>query len=237
VDSIFSFFRKLGILLRREKFSSGLEEEMAFHREQREKELRAEGMSAESAHYGAIQEFGNELQLKEQSREIVGFWFETVLQDFRFALRQLRKNPGFTGTAICVFAFGVCASVAIFAFVDAALIKPLPYANPNRLVGVTESVPMIPRARLSYLDYLDWKKLNNVYSSLDVWDGDSYLLTTPAGPQTAPGARVSDGFFRTLGIAPMLGRDFYAGEDSPSAPRTVMLTYAAWQKRFGQDQM
>ena len=233
MDSIFRFFRKLGILLHREKFRSGLEEEMAFHHEQREKELRAEGMSAESAHYAAIQEFGNALQMKEQSREIVGFWFETVLQDFRFALRQLRKNPGFTCTAICMLALGMCASVAIFAFVDAALIKPLPYANPTRLVGVTESIPMIPRARLSYLDYLDWKKLNNVYSSLDVWEGDSYLLTTPAGAQTAPGARVSDGFFRTLGIAPMLGRDFYAGEDLPSAPRTVMLTYAAWQERFG----
>ena len=233
MDSIFRFFRKLGILLHREQFSSGLEEEMAFHHEQREKELRAEGMSAESAHYAAIQEFGNALQLKEQSREIVGFRFETVLQDFRFALRQLRKNPGFTCTAISMLALGMCASVAIFAFVDAALIKPLPYANPTRLVGVTESIPMIPRARLSYLDYLDWKKLNNVYSSLDVWEGDSYLLTTPAGAQTAPGARVSDGFFRTLGIAPMLGRDFYAGEDLPSAPRTVMLTYTAWQERLG----
>jgi macrolide transport system ATP-binding/permease protein len=233
MDSIVRFFRKLGILLQREKFGRELEEEMAFHREQREKELRAEGMSAESAHYAAIREFGNALQLKEETRETAGFRFETALQDFRFALRQLRKNPGFACTCISMLALGMCASVAIFAFVDAALIKPLPYVNPDLLVGVTESTPMISRANLSYPDYLDWKRLNTVFTSMDVWTGDGYLLRTPEGTQTALGARVSDGFFRTLGIAPVLGRDFYAGEDLPAAPRVVMLSYAAWQKRFG----
>jgi macrolide transport system ATP-binding/permease protein len=233
MDSIVRFLRRLGILLQREKFGSELEEEMAFHREQREKELRAEGMSRESAHYAAIREFGNALQLKEETRETAGFRFETALQDFCFALRQLRKNPGFACTCISMLALGMCASVAIFAFVDAALIKPLPYANPNRLVGVTESTLMISRANLSYPDYLDWKRLNTVFTSMDVWTGDSYLLRTPEGTQTVLGARVSDGFFRTLGIAPMLGRDFYAGEDLPAAPRAVMLSDAAWQKRFG----
>ncbi len=81
---------------------------------------------------------------------------------------------------------GICASVSILAFVDAALIKPLPYANPNRLVDVTESVPMIPRANLSYPDYLDWKRLNNVFSSMDVYDGTGYLLRTPAGTEPVP---------------------------------------------------
>jgi len=155
------------------------------------------------------------------------------LQDFRYALRQLRKSPGFACTAILVLTLGVCASVSIFAFVDAALIKPLPYKDPNRLVDVTESVPMIPRANLSYPDYLDWKKLNTVFSSMEVYNGTGYLLRTPSGTEPVPGIRVSDGFFRTLGVSPMLGRDFYAGEDLPAAPRTVILSYAAWQKRFG----
>ena len=78
-----------------------------------------------------------------------------LFQDFRYSLRQLRKSPGFAATAILVLALGMSASVAIFAFVDAALIKPLPYANPDRLVDVTESAEMFPRANLSYLDYLD----------------------------------------------------------------------------------
>jgi len=154
------------------------------------------------------------------------------LQDFRYGLRQLRKNPGFAGTAILILALGMCGSIAIFGFVDAALIKPLPYANPNRLVEVTESVPMIPHAYLSYPNYLDWKKLNHVFSSIDVYNPTGYLLRTPTGSEPAPGIRVSDGFFHTLGVTPLLGRDFYSGEDLPSAPRTVMLSYATWQKRF-----
>jgi len=156
-----------------------------------------------------------------------------MLQDLRYALRQLRKNPGFACTAILILTLGMCASVAIFGFVDAALIKPLPYANPNQLVDVTESIAMIPRANLSYPDYLDWKKLNHVFGSMEVYDGMGYLLRTSAGTEPVPGVRVSDGFFHTLGVTPVLGRDFYRGEDLPAAPRTVILTYAAWQKRFG----
>ena len=157
----------------------------------------------------------------------------TFIQDLRYTLRQLRKSPGFAGTAILILAMGMCASIAIFGFVDAALIKPLPYSNPARLVEVTESVAMIPRANLSYPDYLDWKRLNQVFGSMDAYDGTGYLLRTPSGTEPVPATRVSDGFFRTLGIAPLLGRDFYAGEDLPAAPKTVMLSYTTWQKRFG----
>jgi macrolide transport system ATP-binding/permease protein len=156
-----------------------------------------------------------------------------VLQDLRYSLRQLRKSPGFACAAMLVLALGMCASVSIFAFVDAALIKPLPYPNPNRLVLVTESIPMMALANLSYADYLDWKRLNQVFSSMEVYDGDGYLLRTPAGTEPVRGIRVSDGFFHTLGISPVLGRDFYAGEDLPSAPKTVILSYGTWQKRFG----
>lgn len=156
-----------------------------------------------------------------------------LTQDVRHSLRQLRKNPGFAFTAILTLALGICASVAIFGFVDAALIKPLPYANPSRLVLVTESIPMIPRANLSYPDYLDWKRLNKAFSSMDVFEGTGYLLRTSSGTEPVPATRVSDGLFRTLGVTPVLGRDFYSGEDLPAAPKTVMLSYSTWQKRFG----
>ena len=154
------------------------------------------------------------------------------MQDLRFALRQLVKNPGFAFTAIFVLALGMGASIAIFAFVDAALLKPLPYRDPARLVFVTESVPMIPLANLSYMDYQDWKKLNRTLGSLDVLTGSAYGIKTPSGLELAPGARVSAGFFRTLGVAPILGRDFLAGEDSLSAAHAVMLSYDGWQKWF-----
>ena len=156
-----------------------------------------------------------------------------LLQDLRYALRQLRKSPGFACTAILILTLGMGASVAIFGFVDAALIKPLPYKDPNRLVDVTESVPMFPRANLSYPDYLDWKRMNQVFSSMDAYTGEGYLLRTGSETQPVEAVRVSDGLFQTLGVTPYLGRDFYRGEDLPAAPRTVMLTYATWQKRFG----
>ncbi|MCU1320127.1 MAG: permease [Edaphobacter sp.] len=233
MDPITRFFKRLGTLLHRERFDSELEEEMAFHREQKEGELRGEGVAPEIAYYAAMRQFGNEAKLKEQSHEVVQFRFETVWQDLRFAIRQLRRSPGFTVTAVLMLALGIGASVSIFAFVDAALIKPLPYQDPSQLVEVTESVAVMPRANLSYLDYLDWKRLNKVFSALEVYTGTGYLLRTPAGVEPVPATRVSDGFFRTLGITPALGRDFYAGEDKPGAANTVMLSYATWQTRFG----
>ena len=123
--------------------------------------------------------------------------------------------------------------MAIFAFVDAALIRPLPYANPNQLVAVMESAAQFSHSNLSYPDYLDWKRMNKVFSSLDAWmPGGGGMLNTPSGTVLVRDVRVSDGFFHTLGIAPILGRDFYSGEDLPSAPNTVILSYTTWQRRF-----
>src|SRR5262249_43735339 len=155
-----------------------------------------------------------------------------ILQDVRYALRQLRKSPAFSVVAMLTLSLGICASVAIFAFVDAALLKPLPYRDASRLVEVTEGSAMFPRANLSYLDYVDWKHQNTVFTSMEVWNGSGYLFQTPGGAVPVPAARVSDGFFRTLGVKPVLGRDFYQGEDKVGAAPTVILGYATWQNRF-----
>ncbi|HEY1902044.1 MAG TPA: ABC transporter permease [Terracidiphilus sp.] len=233
INSMRRFIAKLRLLFRRNRLGAELDEEMAFHREQAENGLIADGMPPRVARYAAMRQFGNATRIKERSHAVVSFEVETVVQDVRFALRQLCRNPGFALTAIVVLALGIGASVAIFAFVDAALIKPLPYRDPLRLVGVFESNPMGPRFHISYLDYLDYKRLNKVFSSLDVYDAGSILLTTPSRVEHAAGASVSDGFFRTLGVRPVLGRDFIAGEDLASAPRAVLLSYGAWQSRYG----
>ena len=227
------FLRKLQLLLGRERFRDELTEEMAFHRAAAEKTFAAEGMDPEAAGYAAKRQFGNATLLQERSHEVIGFRLETVWQDLRFAIRQLRKNAGFASTAIVILTLGIGASVAIFAFVDAALLQPLPYRDPGRLVNLFERNTLGPRFHLSYLDYLDWKRLNKVFTSMEVYEDYGYILATPAGAQWVRAADVSDGFFRTLGVVPALGRDFHAGEDLPSAPRSVLLSYAAWQKRFG----
>jgi macrolide transport system ATP-binding/permease protein len=233
MNSITRFFNKIGMLLRRERFNSELDEEMTFHREQKEKELREAGVAPSEAHHAAALEFGNPTRLKEQSNEVVRFRFETVWQDLHFAARQLRRGPAFTFTAILMLALGIGASVAIFAFVDAALIKPLPYAEPTRLVDVAERGKVWPRSNLSYQDYVDWKRMNKVFSALEAYTGGGFLMKTANGVEPVSAARVTAGFFRVLGVRPILGRDFYDGEDQPNGGDTMILAYHTWQERFG----
>ncbi len=234
IKTLRAWFSRLGGLFGRDRRDHELADEIESHLQMHVDENLRRGMAPAEARRQALIQLGGVEQTKEAVRQQRGLPFaDTLLQDLRFAARQLRKNPGFACTSIVVLAIGICASVSIFAFTDAALIKPLPYADPNRLVEATESIAMFPRANLSYPDYLDWKRLNTVFSSLDVFTGTGYMLRTPTGTDLAMGVRVSDGFFRTLGVTPVLGRDFYQGEDLASAPRTVIISYGAWQRRFG----
>jgi macrolide transport system ATP-binding/permease protein len=224
-------FKGLFLKAARERdFADEIESHLQMHIDDN---IRA-GMSPQEARRVAVMKLGGVDQTKEAYRDRGTIPFlESVVQDLRFTFRQLRKNPAFTVTATAMVALGIGASIAIFAFVDAALIKPLPYQNPSRLLFVTGTTPDIPRGALSYADYLDWKKVNRVFDSLDVYGQRGFVVSTSAGMEMVDGARVSAGFFRTLGVAPLFGRDFYAGEDLPEAPRTVILSYASWQKRFG----
>jgi predicted permease len=204
------------------------------HLEEKIADLIDRGMTREDAERVARRKFGNLTVIEERSRE-VWQWptLESILGDLGYALRQFRRSPGFALTAILVLALGTGASVAIFAFVDALLIQPLPYRDPARLTALFESTALGPRFHLSYPDYLDWKRENKVFSSLDVYGAYGFMRRTPTGLEKATGARVSDGFFRTLGITPVLGRDFYVGEDGPKPARAVMISYSAWQKIYG----
>lgn len=227
-----SFFLRLAGIFTKSRRERDMADELNSHLAMHTDDNVRAGMPPEEARRAAALHLGME-STKEAYRDRATLPFlEHTWQDVRFSLRQLAKNPGFTVTAVCMLALGTAASLAIFTFVDAALVRPLPYAEPGRLVDVTESVPTIPRANLSYFDYLDWKRLNTVFSSLDIYDGQGFLLTTPAGVKVVPGVRVSAGFFHTLGVAPELGRDFYSGEDQRDAPNAVILSYGAWQKHF-----
>jgi macrolide transport system ATP-binding/permease protein len=225
---------RLRSLCRPESVENELHEELQYHLEREAQKYRDTGISPLEAMRRARIAIGGPEQVRQQCREQRGTrLIDDLLQDLRFALRQLCKSPGFTFTAIAVFALGIAASTAIFAFVDAALVKPLAYRDPSRLVGLFEKIPVGERYHLSYDDYLDWKRLNRTFASLDVYEQDRFTLNGAIGVEQALGARVSDGFFRTLGVVPFLGRDFRPGEDQPSAEQTVILSYSTWQKRFG----
>lgn len=221
-------------LFSRRRVEQELDEELSYHLERQIEEELAAGRPLDEAHYAALRSIKDIEQRKEECREMRGLGLlDNGIQDFRYALRQLRQNPGFACTAIFVLALGVCAAVSIFGFVDAALIKPLPYRDQSRLVAVFESSPANARSIVSYLDFADWKCLNHVFDSIDAYAlNGGFTLTTQTGAEQVPGTRVSAGFFRTLGVTPALGRDFRPGEDQPAAPGAVILSYPAWQKRF-----
>ena len=233
MNSLGRLFRKFFLLFGRGRFRSDLDDEMDFHRDQAVRELLASGMTREAARREAALRFGNATRLRERSSEVVGFGVESIFQDLRFAVRQMSKNPGYAVLAVFILALGMAVSIAIFGFVDAALLQPLPYTNPDRLVSVDESAAVFPRSNLSYEDWKDWKRMNKTLSSLEVYTGTGYLLHGPEGAEPVAGRRVSDGFFSTLGVKMALGRGFLPGEDRPGKPKIAIIPYGTWLKRFG----
>ena len=234
MKSLRRFFTRLSASLTGRRDEDRLRSEVEEHISLLANEFQRSGMAPEEAHRQAVLKFGAVESMKEEYREQAGLpLVDNLHRDVKFALRQLRKNPGFACTAILVLAVGIGASVAIFAFVDAALLRPLPYPDPSRLVNATESIPMFPRANLSWPDYLDWKARNHVFKSLDVYGYAGGFLQTATGTEPVRAVNVSAGFFRTLGVKPILGRDFHDGEDTVSAPNTVIISYNTWQTRFG----
>ena len=226
--------RWLKSLLSRYRRYNELSESIREHLDEKIAALTDRGMTREEAERAAHREFGNVTLIEERSRE-VWQWptFESILADLRYTLRQFRRAPGFASTAIIVLALGIGASVAIFAFVDAALLEPLPYADPNRLMAVNESSPESPLWPLAYPDFVDWQRMNKSLSSLDVFTGAGYLLRTSDGTEPVRAGRVSGGFFSTLGVRPILGRDFAPGEDRLGGPNVTLISYSAWMHRFG----
>ncbi len=224
----------LRALIRRDHRNSDIASELDSFLEESVREKMHRGMTRSEALRAARTEIGSTEAVRH--RVWSAGWestAESITKDFRFALRQLHKNPSFATTAILILTLGITAGIAIFSFVDAALIQPLPYRDSSRLVILYESVPLGPKFHLSYLDYLDWKRENSVFSSVDVYSPYGFLLQTPTGTHQVDGASVSAGFFRTLGVTPILGRDLRPGDDQANAPRSVLISYGAWQRRFG----
>ena len=230
---------RLRSLFRRDQVEQDLEDEFRDHLERQVEAGIARGLAHDEARYAAVRAFGAVEQRKEECRDMrrVNF-IEHRLQDLRFAIRQLRRCRGFATTAIVVPALGIAASVTLFGFVDAAMIKPLPYAEPSRLVTVFGTRPDLAagqnRGGVSYLDFLDWRERNRAFSSVAAYDVRAgFTLETRMGPERVPGLRVTSAFFRTLGVTPLIGRDFAPDEEGAAAPPTVVISYAAWHGRFG----
>jgi putative ABC transport system permease protein len=195
------------------------------------------GMHRDAALQQARREIGGIEQLKENVRDVrVGVSMDNLLQDVRYGLRVLRRNPGFAATAILTLALGIGTTTAIFSVVDTIAFKPLPFPTAGRLVRIQSVIAASAEGGVaSYPDFLDWRARNRVFKGMAVFRTNDFNLIGPREPLHLPGAVVSAELFSMLGISPALGRGFLRGEDHPAAAGgadPVILSYGLWQRQF-----
>lgn len=157
------------------------------------------------------------------------------MNDIRYAIRQLFKNPGFSIIAIVTLALGIGANTAIFSVVNAVLLRPLPYAHPEQLVQVFGTQSQLAEAPCSPANFLDWKERNEAFAGIAAYTNEGYNLTGSNTPERLRGTRVSADFFSLLGVQPILGRAFTAEDDQEGRDEVVILSHQVWQRRFGSD--
>jgi predicted permease len=218
------------------KRDADLDQELRSDLDLEEEEQREDGLSPEEARYAARRAFGNATLIREQTREAWS-WAPTerLLQDLRFALRQLSRSPGFAAAAILTLALGIGTTAAMFSLVNAVLLRPLPFPEQDRLMWLAQqdhSSPEVTPEALSYPDYFDWRAQNHTFSEMASYVGGAMTLELKGESQRLDEQTVSSSFFHVLGIAPILGRDFRV-EDEKLGNRTVMLSYSLWQSTFG----
>ena len=161
---------------------------------------------------------------------MISFW-----QDIRFGIRMLLKNPGTTAIAVFTLALAIGANTAIFSVVNAVLLRPLPYQNPERLVALWAKVPEHGRWRTTPANFFDWKKQNTVFEDMAAFGQWTMTLTGAGEPEQLLGARVGSGYFSVVGVAPVLGRAFTNEEYEPGKGQVVILGHAFWQRRYAGD--
>jgi putative ABC transport system permease protein len=221
----------------RKRRNKELNEEIQGHLELAARENMESGLAPRDAQTAARHEFGSIALAEEVTRDMWGGrWFVDLLQDVRYGLRMLRKSPGFAAIAILTLALGIGANTAIFSVVYAALLRPLPYFQANRLFTLSEARPRVqdPYWETSYPNYQDWTKQSRTFQAMAGFAEDGFVFRGGAEPQLLSAAMATPNFFSTLGVKPMLGHDFPADEDIAAAePRVALLTYGFWRTQFG----
>jgi putative ABC transport system permease protein len=224
---------RLRALLRAKSMDAGLDEELQFHLHRQLEKYIQTGLSPEEARRRVRLDFGGTGQITEECRDARGIRaLEALRQDLRYGLRTLRKNTGFTCVALLTLALAVGANTAIFSLVYGALLRPLPYADPDRLIVLNEIHPRVGTIGISYPNFLDWRARNHVFSGMAMMAGVGHNLSGIDLPETISGQAVSSNFLSLIGAHPLFGRDFDPSEDKAGAAPVVMLTYPLWQSRF-----
>ena len=230
-------------LFHRARIENDTEEELRAHVQHRADDLQRSGLTRAEAERRARIEFGGHEKFKEECREATGTHFlHTLFQDLRFGLRMLRKNPGFTATALLTIAIGIGANAAVFSVVNSVLLKPLNYPKPEELVALHQVAPGAAGLAdfengllLSPSMYFTYAEQNRAFQSLGVWTKDISNVTGLEEPEQVRAVVVSDGVLQALSVAPQVGRWLMAADQAPRGPQRVMISYGYWQRSFGGD--
>jgi hypothetical protein len=216
-------------LINRRAADREITDEISHYLEEATATFMAQGLSPEDARRAARRDLGSATAVRQQVR---GYGWENLIDtffgDLRYAARRLRGNPGFTAVNVLVLA-------AIFSVIDAVLLKPLPYPRSEQLVALSHTAPGINVKDLNMAAslYFTYSEESRVFQNVTMWTGNSWTVTSLAGPEQVPGLSVSNRFLATLGVHPALGRGFTISDEAPGNERTVMLADGYWRYRFG----
>lgn len=226
-----SWWRRIA---RRESLERELDNEIRFHVEQHAADLRARGVDADEARRRARLEVGGPEQVKEECRDVRGTrWLDDLLQDLRYAVRVLRKLPGFAGVALLLLALGIGATTVMFTLINGVLLRPLSFPDPDRLLAVHASTAALGESwGFSYPDVVD---IRHASRSLMVgaWTYGGGTISSPGDPEYVIGRRISADLLDVLGVPLVHGRAFRAEEDGPGASPVAIISDALWRRRFG----
>ena len=210
-----------------------LNDELRSHLDMATEDRVQRGESPLAAAHAARRELGNFLLIREVTVDMWGGrWGRDLLEDVQYGLRVLWKNPRFLAAAVLTLALGIGANTALFSIVNGVLLNPLPYPDPEQLVTLHESKPNFSTGSISIPNFLDWQKDNQTFSSMAVQRGTSFILTGMGDAEQIDAQFVSSNFFRQLGVRPVIGRDFAAGEDLVGAAPIAMITAGFWKRKF-----
>jgi putative ABC transport system permease protein len=230
-----NFFRRLQGLWRSQAIHREITDELQFHIDMRVEENIRRGMSPDEARRDAERRFGNLTRVKEQGYDVRGGrWLETVWQDLRYGARSLVKNPLFTLIAVLTLAVGIGANTSIFSIVNAVLLRPLPYREPEKLMTIWTARPQQGQGqfRTSLPNFKDWREQSRVFEGMAAYGFNRYNLTGAGEPEQIRGAQVSEDFFNVMGVQAALGRTFTPEENRGPF---VVLSNAFWSRRFSSD--
>jgi predicted permease len=226
----------LGRLFSRRRRYDDISVSIEEHIGERADELEADGMTRTAAEQTARREFGNVTLMKERSREAWQWSFaESLWPDLKYAVRQLRKAPGFSVVVIAILMLGIGANTTVFSIVDAVMLRPLPYPKPQQLVEIQSSQEQqYESTDISYPDFFDWRAQNRSFEHLLSYHDAAYTLTGVERPQRLNAEVVSWEMTPTLGVAPELGRGF-SPEDEKRGSRVILISDALWKSMFAAD--